>query len=167
MSGHSRWSQIKHQKAITDKKRGQLFSKTSKLISLAAKSGTNPETNLELKNVIAKARSLNMPNDNIKRAIDRVSDKSAQLEELFIEALGPGNIALKIKAVTDNGNRTIAEIKRILANHSSKMVPPGSISWMFGQSIAIEKTQIQNQIDELFESLNDHDDVEEVISNLQ
>src|SRR3990167_2726011 len=127
MSGHSKWSQIKHCKALTDKKRGQLFSKASKLISLAAKKGINPETNLELKNAIEKARSLNMPNDNIQRAIGRVADKSVQLEELSIEAIGPGNIALKIKAVTDSHNRTISEIKKILVDNNSKVVPPDSI----------------------------------------
>lgn len=167
MSGHSRWSQIKHQKALTDKKKGQLFSKTSKLISLAAKKGTNPETNLELKNTIEKARSLNMPNDSIQRAINKVSDKSVQLEELSIEAIGPGNIALKIKAITDSRNRSIAEIKKILTDHDSKMVPPGSISWMLDQPITVETQVIQDKITKLFESLDDHDDIEDVISNLQ
>src|SRR3989344_4853975 len=161
MSGHSRWSQIKHQKAITDKKKGQLFSKTSKLISLAAKKGTNPETNLELKNTIDKARSLNMPNDSIQRAINKVSDKSAQLEELSIEAMGPGGIALRIKAITDSRNRTIAEIKKILSDHGSKMVQPGSIFWMFNQPVTLTDSNTQAQIDNLFEALDNHDDVED------
>ena len=167
MSGHSRWSQIKHQKAITDKKKGQLFSKTSKLISLAAKKGTNPETNLELKNTIDKARSLNMPNDNIQRAINKVSDKSTQLEELSIEALGPGGIALRIRAVTDSRNRTIAEIKKILSGHGSKMVSPGSISWMFNQPVTLTDPAIDTELNKLFEALDNHDDVEDVASNLQ
>ena len=167
MSGHSKWSQIKHKKGITDKKRGQLFSKLSKLISLAARKGINPETNLELKNAVEHARSFNMPNDNIDRAIKKVSDKSAvQLEELSIEAIGPGNIALRIKAITDSRNRTIAEIKSILADNHSKMVPPGSISWMFNQPVTINNPDIQTQIDNLFEALDDHDDVDDVVSNL-
>src|SRR3989344_7225026 len=168
MSGHSKWSQIKHQKAITDKKKGQLFSKLSKLISLAAKKSANPQSNLELKSAIDNAKSYNIPNDNIERAIKKVSDKSAaQLEELFIEAIGPGGIALKIKAITDSRNRTIAEIKNILNDHSSKMVPPGSISWMFNQSVTIEDPDIHAQIDKLFEALDDNNDVEDVTSNLQ
>ena len=114
MSGHSKWSQIKHRKEIIDQKRGQLFSKISKVISLAAKGGINPETNSELKNALTKARAMNLPNDNILKAINRASDKSDRLEELSIEAIGPGNIALKIRVVTDNRNRTIAEIKKIL-----------------------------------------------------
>ncbi len=167
MSGHSKWSKIKHQKAITDKKKGQLFSKASKLISLAARKGTNPENNLELKNAVEKARALNISNDNIQRAIKKVSDKSgAQLEELFIEAIGPGGTALKIKAITDNRNRTIAEIKNILNEHGSKMVPPGSISWMFGQPVSTNNPEIQSQIDKLFEALDNNKDVEDVTSNL-
>ncbi len=167
MSGHSKWSQIKHKKGITDKKKGQLFSKLSNLISLAARKGSNIETNLELKNAVDHARSFNMPNDNIERAIKKVSDKSAsQLEELSIEAIGPGNIALRIKAITDSRNRTIAEVKKILHENSSKLVPPGSISWMFNQPVTVEDTTIQSQIDKLFEALDDNDDVEDVASNL-
>ena len=167
MSGHSKWSQIKHKKAITDKKKAQLFSKLSKLISLAARKGTSPETNLELKNAIEQARSFDMPRDNIERAIKKVSDKStAQLEELSIDAIGPGGIALKIKAITDSRNRTIAEIKTILNENGSKMVPPGSISWMFNQPTNITDPTVKNQIDKLLEALDDQDDVEDVSSNL-
>src|SRR3989344_9613528 len=161
MSGHSKWSQIKHQKAITDKKKGQLFSKLSKLISLAAKKSANPQSNLELKSAIDNAKAYDMPNDNIERAIKKVSDKSAtQLEELFIEAIGPGGIALGIKAITDSHNRTISEIKNILSDHSLKMVPPGSISWMFNQPVIIGDKEVQDQIVKLFEVLDDHEDVE-------
>lgn len=165
MSGHSKWAQIRHKKSITDKKRGQLFSKISKLISLAARKGMNPENNIELKNAIEKAKEVNMPNDNIQRAINKTTEKSSQLEELLIEAIGPGGIALKIKAITDNKNRTISEIKTILNDGGSKMVPPGSITWMFNQQTSVEP-EVQVQIDKLFEVLDDNDDVEDVISNL-
>lgn len=167
MSGHSRWSQIKHKKSLTDKKRGQIFSKLSKLISIAARTGTNPETNLELKNAIDKARSLNMPNDNIERAVKKISEAKNHLEEVYVEAIGPGGIALLIKAVTANRNRTIAEIKSILAEHGSKMVPPGSISWMFSQPISVKNQNIHQKIDRLFEVLDDHADVENIVSNLK
>ena len=166
MSGHSKWSQIKHKKALTDKKKGQLFSKTAKIISLAARKGPNPEINLELKNAVNKAREMNMPNENIKRAIDKVSDNSHQLEELSVEAIGPGGIALKIRAITDSRNRTISEVKQILNEHNSKMVPRGSISWMFGQPVSIDDSEINNQIEKLMEALDDHDDVEDVATNL-
>ena len=168
MSGHSKWSQIKHKKGANDKKRGQLFSKLSKLISLAARKGTNPETNMELKNAIEQARSFDVPNDNIERAIKKASDKSAaQLEELSIEAIGPGGVALKIKAITDNRNRTISEIKHILSENNSKIVPPGTISWMFNQRVSINNPETQNQIDKLFEVLDNNDDLEDVVSNLE
>lgn len=167
MSGHSRWSQIKHKKELTDRKKGQVFSKASKLISLAARKGSNPETNQELKNAIDNARAINMPNDNIQRAINKVSDKSSQLEEIVIEAIGPGNIALKIKAITDSRNRTISEIKKIISDNHSKMVPPGSISWMFGQVVSVIDPGTQDMIQKLFEALDNQDDVEDVASNLE
>jgi|SRR3989344_1415721 len=170
MSGHSKWSQIKHQKAVTDKKKSQLFSKLSKLISLAAKRGMNPQSNLELKSAIDNAKSYNMPNANVEKAIKRISDKSSCLEELVVEAIGPGGIALKIRTITDNHNRTINELRNILTDHGSKMVPPGSIAWIFNQSQSqsdrVSSTE-SNQITQLFEALDDHEDVEDVISNLK
>ncbi len=169
MSGHSKWSQIKHKKGITDKKKGQVFSKLSKLITLAARKGADPKTNMELSRVIEHARSFNMPSDNIERAIKKVSDKNqAQLEELSVEAMGPNGIALRIKAITDNRNRTISEIKKILSDCEIKMVQPGSIQWLFDQPpVSIEDSDLQNRIDKLFETLDDQDDVDDVISNLK
>ena len=167
MSGHSKWAQIKHKKAATDQKRGQLFSKLSKVISLAARKGTNPDVNSDLKNAIDNARSYNMPNDSIERALKKASDKSAALlEELSIEAIGPGGIALKIWVITDNKSRAISEIKNILAENSSKMVPQGSISWMFNQPVVVEDQVIHDQIDKLFNVLNNNEDVEDIVSNL-
>lgn len=169
MSGHSKWSQIKHKKGITDKKRGQIFSKLSKLISLAARKGTDPKTNTDLARAIEHARSFNIPGDNIERAIKKVSDKNQiQLEELSVEALGPSGIALKIKVITDNRNRALSEIKKIFSDFGVKMVPPGSAQWLFDQPpIVLENTELQNQMEKLFEILDDHDDVENIISNLK
>lgn len=168
MSGHSRWSTIKHKKALTDKKRGQIFSKLSRLITLAAKRGADPKSNPSLTQAIENARAMNMPNENIERAIKKVSDKNqTQLEELSIEALGPGGIALKIKAITDNRNRTMAEIKKILTENNSKLVQPESLTWMFNQLLSINDPVLQKQMDKLFEALDDQDEVEDVVSNLQ
>lgn len=169
MSGHSKWSQIKHKKGVTDKKRSQIFSKLSRLITLAARKGTDPKSNSDLARAMEHARSFNMPNDNIERAITKISDKNQiQLEELTIEALGPDGIALKIKAVTDNRNRTLSEIKKILSDFETKMVRPGSIQWMFDRPpVMIENKDLQNRIEKLFETLDDQDDVEDIISNLQ
>ena len=167
MSGHSRWSQIRHKKALTDKKKGQIFSKLARLITLAAKRGANPKSNPTLAQAIENAKSVNMPNDNIERAIKKLSDKDqAQLEELAVEALGPGGVALKIRAITDNRNRTMSEIKKILSDNESKMVQPGSLSWMFGQRISVDPVA-QAKIDKLFEALDDQDEVEDMVTNLK
>ncbi len=172
MSGHSRWSQIKHKKGVADQKKGQLFSKLSKVISIAARRGTDPEVNMELKNAIEKAREANMPKDNIERAIKRVADKNAaQLEELVIEAIGPESLALIITAITDNKNRTMAEIKKILAEFNYKQ---GSVMWTFikqGKDFIpqypIEKIseETKNNLEKLFERLDENEDVQEIHSN--
>ena len=166
MSGHSKWSQIKHKKGVTDQKRGQLFSKLSKNITLAARNGTDPKMNVPLANAIAQARAMNMPNDNIERAIKKTTDKSSsQLAEILIEAIGPGGVALKIKGVTDNSNRTISEVKNILGGHSAKMVQPGSISWMFNTPVELGPAD-QLKLDALYEALDNNDDIDDVNSNL-
>ncbi len=166
MSGHSKWAQIRHKKGASDQKRSQLFAKFSKNITLAAKKGLDPRSNLSLANAIDQARSMNMPNDSIERAIKKVSEKgAAQLEEILVEAIGPGGIALQIKGVTDNKNRTIAEIKTILNNHHSKMVPPGSIAWMFGNPATLTSAD-QTLLEQLLEDLDNNDDVDDVLTNL-
>ena len=167
MSGHNRWQQIRHKKTTTDQKRGQIFSKLSRLITLAAKKGIDPETNPALEQAIEKAKTANMPKENIDRAIKKVSDKDqARLEELFIEAIGPGGVALKIKAITDNRNRTIAEIKKILNVHESKIALPGSLSWLFNQPVSVADKSSQEKLDKLLEALDDQDEVEDVETNL-
>ena len=167
MSGHSKWSTIKHKKSAADQKRGQVFSKLSKNITLAARKGVDPKNNIALANAIEQARRENMPNDNIERAIKKASEKdSAQLEEIVVEAIGPGGIALRIKGVTDNKNRTILEIKKILSDREAKMVQPGSIGWMFDSPVQVDE-QTQRKIDKLLEALDDLDDVSDIISNLK
>ncbi|MEK7579684.1 MAG: YebC/PmpR family DNA-binding transcriptional regulator [Patescibacteria group bacterium] len=167
MSGHNRWQQIRHKKALTDKKKGQIFSKLSRLITLAAKKGADPKTNQALAQAIEQAKTNNMPGENIERAIKKISDKDqAQLEELTIEALGPGGTALRIRAITDSRNRTISEVKKILNDFGSKMVQPDSLSWMFSQPAAIDASN-QEKLDKLIEALDDQEEVEEVSTNLK
>src|SRR3989344_6764061 len=110
MSGHSKWAQIKHKKAITDDKKGKVFSKLSKLITLAARTdGPNPDMNSQLRAIIEKAQAANMPKDNIDRAIGKGAGPDAtQLSNVVYEAYGPGGSALIITGVTDNNNRTVA-----------------------------------------------------------
>lgn len=135
MSGHSHWASIKHQKGAADAKRGKAFSKMACLIAIAAKEGGggDPATNSRLRLAIEKARTLNMPKDNIERAIKRGTGELAaeRLEPVVFEAYGPEGIALIIEGITDNKNRTLGEIKRILSEHNGKLAGEGSVKWLF------------------------------------
>src|SRR3990172_3433970 len=117
MSGHSKWSTIKHAKAITDKKRGALFTKLANAITIAAKNGGDPQTNFKLRVEIDKARSQNMPSANIDRAIKRGTGEllGELLEEITYEAFGPSGIAILILVLTNNKNRSVSDIKNILS----------------------------------------------------
>ena len=133
MSGHSHWAGIKHKKELEDKKRSKIFSKLARVISVAARSGSDPQTNPQLRLAIEKAKSFNMPNQNIERAIQRGSGqgKEGALEEFTAEAYGPGKVALIIEGITDNKNRSLSQIKQILAKFDGKLATPGSVKWMF------------------------------------
>jgi YebC/PmpR family DNA-binding regulatory protein len=134
MSGHSHAKTIRKQKEATDQKRGQIFSKMARLISVAVREGgSNPETNSKLRLAIETARSYNMPNDNIERAIKRGTGEvdEAKLEEVAYEAYGPGGIAMIIEGITDNKNRSLGEVKQILNQYNGKLAGEGSVRWMF------------------------------------
>ncbi len=136
MSGHSKWAKIKHQKAATDVRKGKTFSKLAKMISIAAREGGSgdPSTNAKLRIAIEKARELNMPADNIERAIKRGTGENkgaSHIEEILFEAYGPGGVPMLIETVTDNRNRTLAEVRHILADHGGKLGESGSVRWMF------------------------------------
>jgi len=136
MSGHNKWSSIKHKKAIKDAQKANLFTKYARLIEVAARQGGDPETNFALRLAIDKARSVNMPKNNIERAIKRGTgeDKSgAVLEEVTYEAYGPGQISMLIQCITDNKNRTLTEVKTILKKNKGKFVESGGVSWQFEQ----------------------------------
>jgi len=154
MSGHSHARTIRHQKNITDQKRGQIFSKMARLILVAVREGgTNPETNSKLRLAIETAHSFNLPNENIERAIKRASGEipSEKLEEVFYEAYGPGGIAIIIEGITDNKNRALGEIKQILSQHNGKLVKEGTVKWMFERKGCITincKLQIEDLQDQ-------------------
>lgn len=137
MSGHSHWAGIKHRKGINDAKRGKIFTKHGKLITIAAREGGGKaETNFQLRLAIERARLDNMPKDNIERAIKRGTGElkeGAQIEEVLYEAYGPGQVAMLIKAATDNKNRAVGELKAILTKAGGKLVPAGSVSYLFKQ----------------------------------
>jgi len=133
MSGHSHANTILHKKTLEDQKRGKVFSKLARMISVAAREGADPETNSKLKQALEEARSLNIPKENIERAIKRgVGElEGAKLEAITYEAYGPGGIALIIEGITDNKNRTLAELRQILQKYGGKLAEAGSVKWMF------------------------------------
>ena len=134
MSGHSKWSQIKRSKGAADVKRGAVFSKLIKTVILAAKTGANPELNPSLKMAIERARQANMPKENIDRAIAKASGaEGVQLQEVLFEAYGPVGVAFLIQAVTDNNNRTTAEVRHVLRDYDGKLADSGSVSYLFSQ----------------------------------
>jgi len=135
MSGHSKWSSIKHKKGAADKKRGQLFSKLSRALIVAAREGgPDPAANLALANAIEKARSYSMPKDNIDRAIARGSGADAaadSFEQVVYEGYGPNGVAVIVEALTDNRNRTAADVRAIFSKHNASLGTPGSVAWQF------------------------------------
>jgi YebC/PmpR family DNA-binding regulatory protein len=134
MSGHSKWANIKRRKAAVDAQKGQLFSKLAREIAVAARQGgPNPEANFRLKAAVEKARSYNMPLDNIQRAIARGQGGGGegQLEEITYEGYGPGGVAILLEVVTDNRNRTAGEIRHIFARRGGTLGESGSVQWMF------------------------------------
>jgi YebC/PmpR family DNA-binding regulatory protein len=134
MSGHSKWAQIKRQKGVADARRGQLFTKLTREIIVAARQGgPSPEGNFRLRLVIQKARDSNMPLDNIERAIKRGSGEhdASALTELMLEGYGANGVAVLVEALTDNRNRTLAEVRSIFSRHGGSLGESGCVSWIF------------------------------------
>ncbi|HZI50178.1 MAG TPA: YebC/PmpR family DNA-binding transcriptional regulator [Terriglobia bacterium] len=146
MSGHSKWHSIKHKKAAIDSKRGRAFTKFIKEITIAARiGGGDPEGNPRLRKAIADAKTLNMPADNIKRAIMKGTGEleGGQLEEIMYEGYAPGGVALLAEVVTDNRNRTVSEIRHVFSKNGGNMAEAGAVSWMFSKKgyIVIEQSR--------------------------
>lgn len=175
MAGHNKWTQIKRQKAVTDSKKSKVFSKCSKIIALAARKGPDPAMNFELRTAIEKAKAENMPLDNIERAIAKGSGSGAggQLESARYEAYGPGGTAIIIDVITDSKNRTVAEIKHLLAEHNAKFAEQGSVLWAFDitaqkttPKITVELSPADKEgVDGLIEVLSENEDVQEIYTN--
>jgi len=173
MSGHSKWSTIKHQKAIEDNKRSGVFTKIAKQIHVAVKKGGSGDlnTNSFLRSIVDEARAVNMPMENIKRAIDKALGLGggAMAEEVIYEAYGPFVVGILITAVTDNRNRSSGEIKNVLEKHGAKLGGPGSVSYM--KSIVPLPTvtlggEDHDKLEQLLKLLAELDDVVDVWSNL-
>jgi len=134
MSGHSKWSQIKRQKGVADQRRGQVFTKIAREIIVAVKEGgPSPENNFRLRLTIQKARDMNMPTDNIERAIKKASGEAggAALAEITFEGYGPHGVAVLVDALTDNRNRTVQEVRSAFTRYGGSLATTGSVSWLF------------------------------------
>ena len=135
MAGHSKWAQIKHKKKATDAKRGQLFSKLTRAIIVAAREGgPDPAGNLALANAVEKAREASMPKENIERAIARgggASGEGASYEHVTYEGYGPSGVAVLVEALTDNRNRTASEVRHVFSRHDASLGESGSVAWLF------------------------------------
>lgn len=132
MSGHSKWSTIKREKGAKDAARGAVFTKLGNAIAIAARSGTDPETNFALRLAMDKAKAANMPSANIQRAVDRIKDKdAAQLQEILYEGYGPGGVAILVETATDNINRTYPEVKLAFSKHGGSIAEKGAVVFQF------------------------------------
>jgi len=172
MSGHSKWATIKRGKAIEDIKRGKVFTKLTKVISLAVrKGGLDPNLNPSLRSAIDKARSYNMPSTNIDRAIGAGGGAGA-LEEVVYEGYGPSGVAFLVKAATDNKNRTTSEVRRIFEEHGGSLGEAGSAAYIFSTdpenptfTIPVGDPETAKKVLSLADALDEHDDIQEVFSN--
>lgn len=144
MSGHSKWSTIKRQKEVADMKRGKIFSKLAKAITLAAREGADPEKNFRLRLEMERAKQANMPKENIERALRKAQGKvgERQLEEVVYEGYGPGGVAIIVEAATDNRNRTTAEMKKLFERGGGNLGGPGTVTYQFRPMglITVEKS---------------------------
>jgi YebC/PmpR family DNA-binding regulatory protein len=150
MSGHSKWKTNKAKKSAADAKKGAAYTKVIKEITVAAREGGgNPDTNPKLRTIINRAREINMPSDNIKMAIKRGTGElpGVVYENVVYEAYGPGGVAILIEALTDNKNRTTAELRNIMSKKNGNMAGAGSVSWMFSKKgyILIDKTSVNEE----------------------
>ena len=160
MSGHSKWANIKYRKERQDQKRGRIFSKLAKEITLTARAGADPEKNAALANAIERARAANMPKENIERAIKRATGElpGAKYEEIVYEGYGPGGVALLLRVVTDNRNRAAAAIRHIFEEFNGSLGEAGSVAWLFERKgiVVLSKEAIADRdLDDLLIELID------------
>jgi len=158
MAGHSKWANIKHKKGKADAARGKIFTKLGKEIAMAAKAGSDPETNGKLRDAIAKAKSHNMPNDIILRAIKKAAGElgNVDYEEITYEGYAPGGVAVIVTALTDNRNRTASEVRHIFDKNGGSLGVTGAVSWMFDKKglIIVEKTDDIDEEDLMMKALD-------------
>jgi len=174
MSGHNKWSKIKHKKAAADAKKSKVFSKFARLIAMESKKAGGDVSSPGLRSVIEQAKAVNMPSGNIERAVKKGGEKDVEsLEEVIYEAYGPGGSAIIIEGLTGNKNRAAAEIKHILSKHNTALAQPGAASWAFEKEGRewLPKTTVQlsstdtESLKKLIDELEDNDDVQKVYTN--
>lgn len=175
MAGHNKWSQIKHKKAVTDARRSREFGKLAKLISAEAKKLNGAPESPGLRTAVERARAINMPKENIERAVEKGKSGGGEaLEYILYETYGPGGSAILIRAVTDNRNRTGQEIRFLLSELGYALAAPGSASWAFtknsdgsftASTTATLSPEDDSALTMLLETLDEHDDVDEVFTN--
>lgn len=176
MSGHSKWASIKRQKGVTDAARSRTFSKFARLISIESKKAGGDVTSPGLVSVIARAKAVNMPKDNIERAVVKgISKDSGDLEQVSYEFYGPLGVAIIVNALTDSRNRTTQEIKHLLSKNGFELGAPGSAQWAFsknaGGSLTPNEPLVEitggeeEKLTNILEQLDEHDDVQDVVTN--
>lgn len=176
MSGHNKWSKIKHKKAGADAAKSKIFGKMSKLITSEAKKANGNVDSPGLKSVIDQARAVNMPNANIERAIKRATEAgAAAIEAVTYEAYGPGGCAVIINGLTDNTNRAVTEVKKILSTYNLQLAEPGAAAWAFekqndGSYVPTTPLDLSDddleKLNKLIEALEDSDEVQNVYTNV-
>ncbi len=174
MSGHSKWATIKHKKGALDAKRGKIFTRLLKEIAVAAKGGGNPDSNARLRTAVAAAKAENMPQDNIKRAIQRGTGEleGVSYDEISFEGYGPGGVAIIVDVLTDNRNRAVSEIRHAFSKNGGNLGETGSVRFMFSKKglIAVEKSAATEEklmdivLEHGGEDLNDEGDTWEIIT---
>jgi YebC/PmpR family DNA-binding regulatory protein len=178
MSGHSKWAGIKHKKALIDAKRGKLFSKLTKEIIVAAKTaGASADVNPRLRLAVAKAKEANVPNDNIERAIKKGTGElpGVSYEQVNYEGYGPGGVAIIVEALTDNKNRTTAEVRNLFSKRGGNLAGAGSVSWLFNKKgfIVVNKSKVEEDklmsiaIESGAEDFKTEEDSYEIITNIK
>lgn len=173
MSGHSKWSTIKRDKAVNDAKKSQVFTKLTRAITVAARDGADPDTNSALRVAIEKAKSARMPKDNIERAVQKGSGggEGTHFEEVVYEGYGSEGVAFYVKGLTDNRNRTVAEIRNIFSRYGGSLGGAGSTSYIFADpenpafEIEVSDQKKAQAVFNLIDALEDHDDVSDVYCN--
>jgi YebC/PmpR family DNA-binding regulatory protein len=175
MSGHNKWSKIKRKKESSDAEKSKLFGKIVRLITEEARKSKGDRNAPGLRLAIEKAKEVNMPSDNIERAIRKATESAAAMESLTYEAYGPGGAALIIEGLTDNRNKAAQEIKHILSKHKGSLAAPGSVTWAFekkeGEWIAASPLPLSpgdlGDLEALMEELEDNDEVQDVFTNVE